>query len=389
MNLRFAALDKKMKELPKGTETPIIAFDDTYIKKDAITYYFLATQILLDTLNFPLNLSCLDSIYSSLLFKAKYPVKYQLFYTDSINTVIETAGDKITAGFETETVPVVNGRKVQAIVKITPPAVIRNMISVLILSALMILLIIACLLYEFKIYQNEKYLALLKENFTNALTHDLKTPLSSIHSVLMQLNNNSLDGRPEVKSKFTEIAIEQTLNLQAVINQILTVAYLEKKKITFNKEPVDLPHIIQTLIDKFSVKDGKPVKFHADYDLKDAMIEADVLHLTNAISNLIDNAVKYSGDSVQIEFVCKTVNEQVHIKIKDNGFGIPKNDQPKIFDRFDRGAEIKRNSISGFGLGLNYVRQVIEAHGGAVALSSKEGEGSEFTITLPVEINTF
>jgi two-component system phosphate regulon sensor histidine kinase PhoR len=118
--------------------------------------------------------------------------------------------------------------------------------------------------------------------------------------------------------------------------------------------------------------------------LKDEIVHADLLHLTNAISNLIDNAIKYSGDSVQIDIECKAIDRQVHIKINDNGFGISKSDQQKIFDRFERGAEIKRNSISGFGLGLNYVKQVIEAHGGVVALSSKEGKGSEFTITIPI-----
>jgi two-component system phosphate regulon sensor histidine kinase PhoR len=198
------------------------------------------------------------------------------------------------------------------------------------------------------------------------------------------LGKGVLDSNPETKSKFTDIAIEQSLNLQAMVNQILTVAYIDKKEIILNKEPIDLPHTIQSLINKFSVKGGKPVKFTAGYDLRDEVVYADLLHLTNAVSNLIDNAIKYSGDSVEIDIECKVIDKQVHIKIKDNGLGISKSDQQKIFERFERGAEIKRNSISGFGLGLNYVKQVTEAHGGVVAVSSEEGKGSEFTITIPI-----
>jgi two-component system phosphate regulon sensor histidine kinase PhoR len=319
-----------------------------------------------------------------MLNQASYPFKYQLIYTDSTHTVIETAGVDGTKGFKTDIIPVVNGTKVQAIVKISPPVVFRNMITVLILSALMFIFIIGCLIYEVNIYQNQKYLALLRENFTQALTHDLKTPLSTIHSVLDQLSKGVLDKVPEIKNKFIGIAIEQSINLQAMVNQILTIAYIDKKEILLNKEIFDLKQVIQSLIDKFGVKNGKTIEFSLQYDLKDGIVYADKLYLTNAISNLIDNAIKYSGDSVCIDIECKTVDNQIHIKVKDNGFGISKSDRQKIFQKFERGAEIKRNSISGFGLGLNYVKRIIEAHGGVVALSSKEGAGSEFTMTIPV-----
>jgi two-component system phosphate regulon sensor histidine kinase PhoR len=389
MELRFIELDRKLRELPKGTETIVASFDISTEDEGVMSFYFIATQISLEAQNYSFDLSCLDSIYSSLLNKAKYPVEYQIIYTDSTHTVIETAGQKTAENFKTDMIPIVNGRTVQALVKISSPAVFRNMLTVLILSALMVIFIVGCLIYEVNIYRNQQYLALLRENFTQALTHDLKTPLSTIHSVLVQLNKGFLDQNPEMKNKFTEIAIEQSINLQAMVSRILTVAYINEKEIRFDKEAIDLQQIIQSLIDKFSVKIGKPVQFTFQYDLKDRIVYANKLYLTNAISNLIDNAIKYSGNSVQIDIECKAIDNQIHIKVKDNGFGISKNDRQKIFQKFERGAEIKRNSITGFGLGLNYVKQVIEAHGGVVVLASKEGEGSEFTITIPIVLTSF
>jgi two-component system phosphate regulon sensor histidine kinase PhoR len=117
--------------------------------------------------------------------------------------------------------------------------------------------------------------------------------------------------------------------------------------------------------------------------MKNKPVYADLLYLNNAVSNLIDNAIKYSGDSVSREIVCAATDSYANIRVKDNGYGIATNYRSKIFKRFERGAEIKRNRISGFGIGLNYVQQVIEAHGGNVTALSEEGVGSEFIITLP------
>jgi two-component system phosphate regulon sensor histidine kinase PhoR len=212
----------------------------------------------------------------------------------------------------------------------------------------------------------------------------MKTPLATIYSVLTQFKNGTVNKNPELRQKFCTIAIEQAVNLQSVVNQILTLAYIKKKQLALNKQLIDLPEMIQSLIDNFTVRTEKIVAFQTCYNLEDNNVYADSLYLNNAISNLIDNAIKYSSDSVDIKIECTTKESQVYIHVKDNGFGISSNDRLKIFKQFERGAEIKRNQISGFGIGLNYVQSVIEAHGGTVTLSSQEGVGSEFTIILPL-----
>jgi two-component system phosphate regulon sensor histidine kinase PhoR len=351
-------------------------------------YGFMQQILSFEKISFDLSLA--DSIFSSFLQENHLPFIYQINYTDSLNTLINTVGPTIKKGFKTSIIPIVNGTKAQANIKITPPAVFRNMLAILSVSVLILLFIIACLIYEIKIFLTQHHLNQLRDNFTHALTHDMKTPLATIHTVLDQLDKGILDNHPEMRKKFNAIATEQTLNLQSLVNKILTLAYIEKKQLTLNKQAIDLPTMIQSLVDKFSVKNGKIIQFQTTYNLKfknnpiDVIIYADPLFLSNAVSNLIDNALIYSGNSVKIEIECAAGDSQIYIKVKDNGFGISPKDQQKIFKRFERGAEIKRKQVSGFGLGLNYVQKVIEAHGGAVALLSKEGVGSEFIITIPI-----
>ena len=351
--------------------------------KGVISQQLDIVQQITKTYNILFNINNLDSIFHSLLQSNHYPVRYQISHVDSTNRVINTAGQEIKKGFKTQVMPIINGEKAYAVVKITSPVVFRNMLAILIVSVLIFLFIIACLIYEVKIFLNQHHINRLRENFTHALTHDMKTPLSTIHSILVQLESEALNKNPELKKKFTAIAIEQTLNLQATVNQILTLAYIEKKQLLLNKQNVNLPTMIQSLIDKFTIKPKKEIVFQTSFDSDNCMVFADSFYLENAVSNLIDNAIKYSGDSVQIEINCATTEKHTHIHVKDNGFGISANDQLNIFKQFERGAEIKRNQISGFGIGLNYVQRVIEAHGGTVAVVSQEGSGSEFIIALP------
>ncbi|GHT58310.1 hypothetical protein AGMMS50239_02640 [Bacteroidia bacterium] len=381
---RFSSVERK------NTEDDNSGFKLSYQynenKGNLISQQFDFLQQILFYEGVSFNLAKVDSIYAASLHENNIYVQYRLNYMDSTGNNIESRGENIDKGFYTNIIPIVNGAKVGAIVKISPPAIFQSMLEILIVSVLIFLFIIACLIYEVKIFLTQYHLDQMRKNFIQALSHDMKTPLATIHSVLVQLNNGSLDAHPEMKNKFTTIATEQTINLQAIINQILTAAHIDKKQPAINKQEIDLPQMIHSLIDKFMVREEKNIEFFEKYDLKDNPVYADPFHLENAISNLIDNAIKYSGNTVKINIECTAGDKQMYIHIKDNGLGISEKDQQKIFDRFERGAEIKRKQISGFGLGLSYVKYIIEAHGGVVALVSREGVGSEFIITIPTHL---
>lgn len=346
---------------------------------------FLVMQHVLDAeCHFPLNLQALNTIYASFLDERNVHVKFNIQYLDSLGQVAGETLPGLSNGYKTHIIPIVRSEKLQVIADVRPPAVFRNMGGVLLVSVVIVCLIVGCLLYATRTFITQQHLNKLRDNFVYALTHDMKTPLGTIHTVLDQSAKGILDAHPEMKSKFTRVATDQVLNLQALVNQILTVAYVEKGKLSLHKQPVDVKDMIESLISKFSVGQNKKVSFSTHYELNDETLYADPLYLGNAISNLIDNAIKYSGDSVEITLSATAKGQQIYIRVKDNAMGISERDQKNIFNRFERGAEIKRNSASGFGIGLNYVKSVVEAHGGGITLSSKEGIGSDFVITLPL-----
>ena len=395
LDQRYLELNNKLKEnLPKS----YVRIDSFKVSSNNLESTLKGNSIISKQVdmvqqlmvNYHINFNMVngDSIFRSLLQLNRLPFDFRINYIDSAGIIIDTAGKEINNGFRTAVLPVINGEKIYADVKITAPVVFRNMFLILTVSILIFFFIIACIIYEMRVFLNHHHLNQLRENFTHALTHDMKTPLSTIHSVLDQFEKGIIDQDPEMRKKFCHIGIEQAINLQKTVNQILTLAYIEKKQLSLDKQSVNLPIMIQSLIEEFTIKATKVVTFQTSYNLKRSIIYADTFYLNNAISNLIDNAIKYSNDSVNILIECIAGEKQAFIHVKDNGFGISQKDQIKIFKRFERGAEIKRNRISGFGIGLNYVQQVIEAHGGSVTLLSQKGVGSEFIISLPIQINS-
>ena len=386
LDQRFLELEKRAVENMSTVDIAIASFDIDYDgmkNHGAFSQQFNLLQQLMATYNILFCIDRADSIFHSFMQRNQYPLSYRICYEDSIGRVLKTTSVPIDNGFKTNTLQIINGERAFAVVKITAPVIFKSMLAILLVSILILVFITVCLIYGVKIFIDQHSLNQLRENFTHALTHDMKTPLATIHSVLIQLEEGSINKNPEMRQKFNSIAIEQVLNLQATVNQILTLAYIEKKQLTLSKQNIDLQTIIQSLTNKFMVKFDKTIEFQTSYDLKNCIVYADSFHLNNAISNLIDNAIKYSDNSVKIEIDCENKENHIFVRVKDNGFGISSNDQLKIFKQFERGAEIKRNQISGFGIGLNYVQQVIEAHKGTVTVLSQEGVGSEFIITLP------
>jgi len=349
-------------------------------------------QQLLQFIGSPFDLSVLDSIFRSKLVEDNIMLHYLLCYADSTGTVIEHIGeagllDKRNA-FISNPYLIVEGKRVSVRMDIQFLAVFSGMSWLLVGSSLMFILIVACIIYQTGILFLRHRLNQLRDDFTNALTHDMKTPLSTIHGVLAQLIDNMTDDYPEMRKNFRELADRQIFALQKMIDQILTTGKYEQGKIMLNRSAVDLDGMIKQLTERFEIlHTKKKIVFLTQTALHNITIRLDESLIENAIANLIDNAIKYSGDTVHIEINCLTENKILIISVKDNGFGISRKDQKKIFNKFERGAAAFRKGAYGFGLGLTYVKSVVEAHGGVVAVKSIEGEGSEFMIKIPITQN--
>ncbi len=269
-------------------------------------------------------------------------------------------------------------------------SIFARMGILLLSTAVMVVFAFIGLFYQIKIIITERKIAWLKEDFSYAMIHDMKTPISSAIMCTSRLHSGKLDDKPEIKNHYFTIVENELEHLLALSNKVLTLAKLEQHKLEMNKKEVPLSPMIEDLIEKFTIKTEKTIHFTTD--LKTEKVYADEEFLKEAISNLIDNAIKYSKESVKINISSSSDANHDIINIYDNGIGIPQKDQKKIFEKFERASAIKqtrKGGPSGFGLGLNYVYQVMEAHEGRVYINSIEGEFSEFSLLIPKIIESY
>ena len=264
------------------------------------------------------------------------------------------------------------------------PTLARRLSPLFFASAIILILFGAILLRLLRYLDEQQKMADLRNDFSYAMVHDMKSPLSSIIMGTRFLHSGKVDAKPEIKEKYFSIIEDEANHLLALVNKLLTISKLENKKLILSKNEVDLEPIIDDLIEKAKAKATKPIEFVKD--LKVRMVLADEQYMAEAVSNLIDNAMKYSKEEIRIKISTIDTDKNVLLKVRDNGIGISKEDQLIIFDKFGRAAIHEHNrkgGVSGFGLGLNYVDQVMQAHGGKVTVASEIDKFSEFTLYIP------
>ena len=267
------------------------------------------------------------------------------------------------------------------------PELARRLSPLFAASAIILILFGAILIQLLRYLDEQKMMADLRNDFSYAMVHDMKSPLSSIIMGARFLHSGKVDDKPQIKEKYYSIIESEAEHLLALVNKLLTISKLENKKLILNKQTVNLEPIIDDLVEKSKAKTEK--KLHFTVDLLNHHVLADEQYLTEAISNLIDNAIKYSKDEIEISITSQENDKYILLKVRDNGIGISKEDQLIIFDKFGRAAiheQNRKGGVSGFGLGLNYVDQVMQAHGGKVTVQSEKDQYSEFTLYIPKNV---
>lgn len=254
-------------------------------------------------------------------------------------------------------------------------SVLNKMWGIIIPFIVLILIFSFLSLYLTSLIKKMKTLEQMKDDFTHNMTHELKTPVAVAYSAadsMLRYYDQSDEARNE---QFLKIIMQRLSYLSGMIENILSMSMERFKTIKLNIEEVALKPIVEDISEMMELKAAKPVEI--DIDIPDNLsIQADSLHLGNILSNLIDNALKYSGDSVHI-----IIKADSHaIKITDNGVGIDKVNLPFIFDKFYRVTSGDRYEIGGYGLGLFYVKQIVELMGWDIEVTSKPGKGTMFTI---------
>ena len=267
------------------------------------------------------------------------------------------------------------------------PELAQKLSPLFLLSAFILGFFAIIIVQLLRFITEQEQMAALRNDFSYAMVHDMKSPLSSIIMGAHFLHSGKVDDKPQIKEKYYTIIEEEAEHLLALVNKLLTISKLENKKLILNKWDIDIEPIIADLIDKAKAKADKPLEIVTDLKIRNVL--ADEQYLTEAIANLLDNAIKYSKDEIKIKISSIDTDKNVLLKVRDNGIGITKEEQQIIFDKFGRAAIHEKNrkgGVSGFGLGLNYVYQVMQAHGGKVTVSSEKDKYSEFTLYIPKNV---
>ena len=259
--------------------------------------------------------------------------------------------------------------------------ILRKMAGVI--AASLVLFLILAFSFWFLIHTmlKQKSLEEMKSDFTNNITHELKTPVAVAYAANDALLNFEAGNDPEKRREYLEISQAQLEKLEGMIEQILSMSMESRKTFELRRETIELEPLLQKLSEQHRLSAGKPCDIHIDVE-DDLVLDADSFHLSNILSNLIDNAIKYSGESVRIDITAKATDEGVEIRVRDNGIGIAPDKQKHIFEKFYRVPTGNIHDVKGYGLGLYYARTMAEKHGGTLSVTSAPGKGSEFVLSF-------
>jgi len=262
--------------------------------------------------------------------------------------------------------------------------ILRQLISGFVISAVFVLIIGFSFIYIIYVSFRQKRISLMKNDFVNNMTHEFKTPISTVSlSAEMLLKDEILADKDKTK-KYARVIFEENQRLKHQVEQVLQIAVIDKGEYKIHKREVDVHKILTNLVSKTEMtvtSKGGAIKTYLD--AKYSKIWADKMHFSNIVSNLLDNACKYSFDSPVVTLRTRNNKNGIIISIEDNGIGIKSEDQKDIFKQFYRVHTGNLHDVKGFGLGLYYVKLMTDAHGGSVKLSSEWGKGSVFEIFFP------
>jgi signal transduction histidine kinase len=252
------------------------------------------------------------------------------------------------------------------------------------MSAFSIIVVLIIFMFTYRNLMEEKRLSNLKTDFINNMTHELKTPLSTITVAGKTLEMAQIRTNEEKILETAKLIGKQSVHLNQLINMILEISMWERTQFQLDKKTVDIEELMNDVVDSFKSGGGNGSTITQKYNFCGTKVDLDVVYFTTLVNNLLSNAVKYSDKEPVIDIEGFVSDNNISLKVSDNGIGISKNDQKHVFDKFYRASTGNIHKFKGLGLGLYYVKKIAEAHGGDVTVSSKPGKGSIFTVTLPI-----
>lgn len=342
------------------------------------------------------ELAFLDSVLKTELMKGKFPKDFEFMVTDAYNQPLdfESTPDNYTNKLDTSIAAKTqlfpgNSLDENLFVHLSFPKrksfLIAEMWGPLLVNLALVVLIVTAFVFMFKTILTQKKLSEMKNDFISNMTHEFKTPISTISLACQAMNDSDMMGNAAIESTapYVKMISSENERLGILVERILQSATLDKKEVRVRNEELNLNDIILDVTQraKFGMTQPHDV---LTVDLPDEIISTvgDRLHVTNMISNLIDNAIKYSEGKPNVFVSLKKEGKKTLIVVKDEGIGMKKEHLNKIFDKLYRIPTGNVHNVKGFGLGLSYVKAIADLHGWNINVKSKLGSGSEFTVTI-------
>ena len=333
------------------------------------------------------SLETLDSIWSQTLSDDFEPVGYRLQRIDSTGKILEqinkSVREKSPFAYTIQR-PIRNDRSEYLQVIIASPyrIVFGKMLLLLTISVFIAFFIGYCFFIQTKMIIRQERVAESRQDFTLAMVHEMTNPISKILMSTSVLTEGQSDDTIGINKPFFEMIRKGGNQLLSITNKIMTIAQFEDGKIHLSKKDIDVKDLFGNLMAEYLLDPSSAIQFTTDFE--DApVIYADPDYMVDVFRNLIDNAIKYSKAPVAIQIKTTKAGSHTLVKIRDNGMGISRKDQKRIFNKFERVYSRKEGRKSGFGLGLYYVYQVVSAHGGTIKVESVLNSYSEFTMLIP------
>ena len=249
------------------------------------------------------------------------------------------------------------------------------------------IMIVFCAVFCLIVIVRQKKLSVIKNDFINNMTHEFKTPIATISLASQMLKDGAVTNTPESVDRVATIIRDESKRLTFQVERVLQTALFTETRMKLKLKNINMNQLIEDFLPKLSLRvEDKGGKFSAYLEAEQDEVLADEVHITNVISNLVDNAIKYCVKPPEITIYTRNKDKEIVISVIDNGIGIAKKDQKLIFERFYRVSTGNLHDVKGFGLGLSYVKKIVEAHGGRIDVESSLEKGSCFDIILPLTV---
>jgi len=368
--------------LHKATEiTSVAVLAQNQLTEDHQGLEDLANKIIISIARDTIDYMKLDTMINAELLRKNIAIKYVLKHlkNDSlIRSYEKDSAIKFPLQTFSKSTYLPENEKLQLYFTNPTLAILKRSVLGIGLSLLLSICIISCLLYLLHTIKKQKELAAIKNDLISNITHEFKTPIATVATAIEGIKNFNHTNDTEKTNSYLNISQQQLGKLNTMVEKLLETAALDSDKVLLNKEDVSLHVMLEKLVDKYRLltKD-KQLIFKSNTDALEFAI--DPFHFENAVANLIDNAIKYGGNTIEIHL--NSLLNSIEISVADNGASIPKGQRAQIFDKFYRIPKGNRHDVKGFGIGLYYTKKIIEKHGGQIELLPDDSQ-TIFKITL-------